>query len=102
MAATRGKRGDRPWRKVVEAIFERGAGKSIFRSELPLGNEWTLKLECGHGLQYAVRYVSEKDSVLAGAAHHRFGRGWHRRRAAEDALPAPARVRCPFCDREKR
>lgn len=94
MAADKGRVGNSPWRKVVEAIFEHGGGRSIFPPYLPLGNEWTLKLECGHTVQYAVRYrpVVEKQG-------HRgyMGFGWNKRRYAEDALPAPKRVRCVRC-----
>ena len=96
MGATLGKRGDRPWRNVTNAELEHAAGNSIFKSHVPLGNVWVLDLECGHQLLYTVRYVkATKDHW------HQPKRGWMRRRHAEDALPAPKRVRCPWCPRLK-
>lgn len=98
MAADKGRRGDCPWRKVVEAVLEEGRGKSIFPPYLPMGNEWTLKLECGHSMQYAVRYIPLKDSPFTKGGHRGYmGFGWNKRRHSEDALPAPKRVRCYRC-----
>lgn len=98
MAADKGERRKHPLRKVVEAVFEHGYGKSIFPPYIPLGNEWTLTLECGHKTQYAVRYVPVLKSQFNLPGHRVYmGTGWNKRRRAEDALPAPKHVRCLWC-----
>ncbi len=83
---------DWEWVDVVEATFNYAAGNSIFKSNLPLGNTWTLELENGELIDYPVRYIPFKDSPY-NKPGHRVGGGWYRRRLSEDALPAPKRVK---------
>lgn len=76
------------WVKVVEATLCYASGNSIFNPHLPLGNEWELKLEDGRIAMRPVRYKPAEKGK-------RYGRGWYRRRNADDALPAPKRVLMP-------
>lgn len=86
----------RVWRKVTESTLEYASGCSIFPPYLPLGNLWTLKLECGHTVERACRYTKHDSK------HMSRGRGYWHRRSYEDALPAPKKVICHKCEREER
>lgn len=72
--------------RVVSATLLTG-GQSFYQPSMALGSVWQLKLECGHTAYRPVRYVSDPT----------FRRGWRRRRASQDALPAPQSVRCSAC-----
>ena len=83
-----------PWRKVVESELLSG-GVSFFLPNVPLGNVWMLKLECGHTVQRRAKYAP--DPNINKLHKH----DWWRRRRPTDALPPPKRVRCGICDMEQ-
>lgn len=79
---------EKEWVNVKEAIMCYAAGNSIFNVHLPLGNVWELVLEDGRIVNRPVRYKPAEPGK-------RYGRGWYRRRNADDALPAPKKVLVP-------
>lgn len=76
-------------RPVVRAVMREVRGSLLGPDTSRRLRIWALDLSCGHPTTRPVRYPKAQGRPRAN--------GWHPRPRSE-ALPAPTRVRCEWCD----
>lgn len=77
------------YKRVISASMLSGGTSILTPYELPLGNVWELVLDCGHTAYRPVRYINVSQSAV--------GRKKWGRRSADDARPAPKKIKCLKC-----